>query len=267
MNKLIENFKLSINPDIKNYHLFDNNALNEHGQNALMFALQHNQKNNLSLSNKQWEYLIKNSDLRHTDNKNKSVLSYVMDHCNKQKIKLSNRQWDYLFKNSNLWEVDKNSVNALMYVLICSRDQGLNFSGKQIDYLIDNCNMQSVAHFNTNVLVIAFLYSDESKIFLKSSQYKAIINKMDLVNPKNKKLLQETLTYFVQYSDSIKDFPIFFNNFANKDFLIKFIEKNNINNIYNEVLSTDCIKVFKEIRDLNKKLPTIEKSKKLKSKI
>lgn len=267
MNQLIEKFKLSINPDIAQYHLLDSNSVNTDGQNALMFALQHNHKKNLGLSNIQWDYLIKNSNLLHTDNKNKNALSYVMEYYNEQKIKLSNRQWNYLFKNSNLCNVNKNSFNALMYVLVCNKSEGINCSKKQIDYLIDNCNMQYVTHLDMNVLMIAFLYLDDSKIILKNSQYQSIINKMDLTNSKNRKLLQTTLTYFIQYSDSIKDFPLFFNNFDNKDFLIKFIEKNNKNNIYNDILSSDCVTVFKERSYLDKKLLIIEKNKKLESKI
>lgn len=81
-----------------------------------MFAFSFNQTYNLNLNTKQFDYLIKNSDLNQVSKYGMSALMYALRFKNQQNLNLTNEQWTHLINNSDLSIVDEKDLISLSYI-------------------------------------------------------------------------------------------------------------------------------------------------------
>lgn len=115
------------------------------GENALIFAIFFNNDKEINLTNSEFDYLIKNSDLNYKDTFNNTALSYLFENQKKDegvKLMVTKKQMSYLIKNSNLNVIDSRSNTPLLYALHSL--EGLKLDHEQLKYLFLNSDLAAV---------------------------------------------------------------------------------------------------------------------------
>lgn len=122
----------------------------------ILYALGLNKYQNFNITEEQWDYLFKNSNIKDMDSSQKSVLIYAFRYLHSQDLNLSVEQWNFLLKNSDLKHEDDVGKSALHYALEYNFKKEINLGYDNWDYLIKNSNIDTINE--------KFLYGQLKKI-------------------------------------------------------------------------------------------------------
>jgi hypothetical protein len=108
----------------------DVNLQNKFKENMLMCFLYH-WHHQFSLKKDEWDYLLKNTDLKMKDAEGLTVLMYIFTNGEKYKFTISEEDLNYLIDHSDINQKNKVGYNAFMYYLI-HQPQNINMNPNQI---------------------------------------------------------------------------------------------------------------------------------------
>lgn len=229
----------------------DVNQLNTYSRiNALMLGLIRTEAsyNDFSLNLSHWDYLINNTDLKHTTIENNDAIQYAFRYNNS----LSGLQRQKLIENCDLSLNSDGGLNALMYACIFNKRNKLYLSKEQWDYLIEKSNIFCCNPIgNYNALSLALKYNDIEELKLQKSHFLAIIDKMQLISKEGQQQLLIVLKSLCKEGVVLGSFKKLWDYFEDKNYLVNFIEKQDKDLVC--FLQLPEILAFKEKKLLEKK--------------
>lgn len=135
----------------------------------LMTAIYFNKKQKLNLSKTQWDYLIQKSNLNHSNVQGWNALMFAFRYNVDSEVFLTVEQWDCLIKNTDLNHKNENNWIALMHAFRYFQNGRLNLNKKQWDYLIMNSDVKLLNNYNNNVLHVFCEFVESGRHFSKES--------------------------------------------------------------------------------------------------
>ncbi len=178
----------------------DVNLQNNVQKNVLMCFLDswHYQ---LKLTKDEWDYLLKNTDLKMKDNVGVTTLMRIFVNGYKYKFIISEEDLNYLIDYSDIHQKNKIGYNAFMYYLVY-QPQNINISKNQIkkmyNYLYEEEQQKTfkemISYFSRseieiyNKIINIFLYDLDFRCtkntmrWLENSQYKELIENIEKRN-------------------------------------------------------------------------------------
>lgn len=216
---LVEQLKTIKSSDIcrLDFEKFDINAVNEFGENALIYIFMRRQFNHSDFNAEQIDYLVKHSDygttseygqilthflLYNYNNINFSFeqIQYILKHSdlnylhdkannplmlaveNNSDLNLDIEHFRYMVYRSNLLNVNLNNDTALILVLACWEENNLNFDNELLGYMILNSNLKHVDKDGINTLQYLLNFNIDNQFNLTDSQMNYLFDNSDLDN-------------------------------------------------------------------------------------
>lgn len=197
------------------FEKFDINAVNEFGENALIYIFMRRQFNHTDFNAEQIDYLVKRSDYGITSeygqilthflfyNYNKinfsfEQIQYILKHSdlsylhdkrnnplmlaiqNNNNLNLAVEHFKYIVERSNLLSVNLEHQTALMLVLACWEENNLNFDNELLGYMILNSNLKHVDKDGINTLQYLLNFNIGNQFNLNTSQMNYLFDNSDL---------------------------------------------------------------------------------------
>ena len=175
---------INLNKEQFDYLIKNSNLkqLNKYGSNPLMLALDYNKRENLFLQKEQFDYLFKNSDLKNVNNYGETALIILAKKNEKENLNFDKEQFDDLIKNSDLKVTTSKGYNAFMLLLMNNKEQNIKLNEEKINYLIENSNLNQKNELNQDILMLLIDNYKKENLNLTEEQLEKIIKQSDLKN-------------------------------------------------------------------------------------
>lgn len=152
----------------------------------LAMALEMYQKRNLSLTENQWKYFIDNSDLSLLDYEGVPLFLKLSTISPQFNFEFSEEQWQNIVKNFKFYTVDSNGNTSLFNIL--SKNDNLHLNPKQLDYILKTVDLnKTIDKENNSALFIALKYS--SSLNLGDSTWRYLIENTNFSLDKSNNIL------------------------------------------------------------------------------
>lgn len=145
----------------------------------LNFALHYNKVYNLYLNQKQFNFLIKKSNLKQLDNDDYTPIYWAFKFNKTENLNLNEENFDCLLKNSNLLDFNVYGYSPLLFFLRYKEVENINLKTESLNYLIDNSELSNIKE-KKNIYQLKKIQTD-----LLSNK---IIDKIDIKEEINKKI-------------------------------------------------------------------------------
>lgn len=124
------------------------------------------------------EDITKYTNLNEVNNFNETALMIALTYHNFNNLNLSQEQWDYLIKNTDLSITSTSHATALVYAVF-SQHHDYDLTDKQMSYLIDNTDILALDFLNyPKENFMTLVSSHQDKLKLTNAQLSKIVNIM-----------------------------------------------------------------------------------------